>query len=272
MLAQGGALVPMAVWASLIAGSVTTLGILAVRRFSEWGRRNATYFACFAVSFLHMVPKSLGLSDNAPMFMLVGYLAMHFFNRFVTTQVCDKPTTTDYAIGLVPMLGIGFHSFVDGVIYSITFSVSLFTGVVSALGMVLHEFPEGIVTYILLLRSGFGRKWALWLAFLAAAVTTPLGTIASYSFVSSADEELLGGLLALSAGRCSMSARRIFCRWQSANRAGIRCWCLARGSSRPLGSFWAEDRSCGLLCGFGGGGSVRAQDQNGATRHRQQLA
>jgi zinc transporter ZupT len=41
------------------------------------------------------------------------------------------------------MLGIGLHSFIDGFIYSITFSVSIFTGALAATGMVLHEFPEG---------------------------------------------------------------------------------------------------------------------------------
>lgn len=197
---------PIAVYASLLAGFVTTLGILVVRRFNEWGRRNSTYFACFAagvlisVSFLHLVPKSLEMNTDAPVFLLAGYLLMHFFNRFVTTQVCDKPKTADFAIGLVPMLGIGFHSFVDGAIYSITFTVSLFTGVVSALGMVLHEFPEGIVTYVLLLRGGFGEKSAFWLAFFAAAVTTPLGTITSYPWISEIDQSTLGALLATSAG------------------------------------------------------------------------
>jgi zinc transporter ZupT len=43
------------------------------------------------------------------------------------------------------MLGIGFHSFIDGFIYAITFTVSIFTGLLAATGMVLHEFPEGII-------------------------------------------------------------------------------------------------------------------------------
>ncbi len=47
------------------------------------------------------------------------------------------------------MLGIGIHLFIDGFIYSITFTVSIFTGVLAATGMVLHEFPEGIITYLL---------------------------------------------------------------------------------------------------------------------------
>jgi hypothetical protein len=40
-------------------------------------------------------------------------------------------------------VGIGFHSFIDGVIYSIAFTVSIYTGFLATMGMVLLEFPEG---------------------------------------------------------------------------------------------------------------------------------
>jgi zinc and cadmium transporter len=97
-------------------------------------------------------------------------------------------------------LGIGFHSFLDGVVYSITFSVSIFTGILAAIGMVLHEFPEGIITYLLLLRGGGSPKQSFWFAFLAAAVSTPLGTLMSYPMISRIDPSLLGTLLSVSAG------------------------------------------------------------------------
>jgi zinc transporter ZupT len=192
--------------ASTIAGVVTTAGILSIRCFETWARQNTTYFACFAagvliaVSFLHIVPKSFGMNEHAPTYLFVGYLLMHLFNRFITAYVCDKPQTADYALGLVPLLGIGLHSFLDGVVYSISFSVSVLTGVLVALGMVLHEFPEGIVTYTLLVRSGFAERRSFVLAFVAAALTTPLGTLVSYPFVRRIDQPLLGSLLALSAG------------------------------------------------------------------------
>lgn len=192
--------------ASMTAGVVTTAGIVAIRRFEAWARRNTTYFACFAagvliaVSFLHIVPRSFAMSAQAPTWLFAGYLLMLAFNRFLTAYVCDKPQTAKYALGLVPLLGIGFHSFLDGVIYSVSFSVSTFTGVLVALGMILHEFPEGIVTYTLLVRSGFAGRRSFALAFFAAAVTTPLGTLVSYPFISRIDQPLLGSLLALSAG------------------------------------------------------------------------
>jgi zinc and cadmium transporter len=192
--------------ASLLAGVVTTAGILTIRRFEAWARQNITYFACFAagvliaVSFMHIVPKSFAMNTQAPAYLLGGYLLMHLLNRFLTAYVCDKSETAEYALGLVPLLGIGFHSFLDGVVYSISFSVSVFTGALVTLGMVLHEFPEGIVTYTLLLRSGFTKRRSFLLAFLAAAVTTPIGTLVSYPFISQIDQPLLGALLALSAG------------------------------------------------------------------------
>ena len=192
--------------ASVLAACVTTAGIVVIRRFEPWGRRNTTYFACFAagvliaVSVLHLIPTAFAMSLQAPVYLLVGYLLMHVLNRFLMAYVCDKPETAHYAIGLVPMLGIGFDSFIDGVIYSVTFTVSFFTGVLATIGMVLHEFPEGIVTYLLMLRGGFSKKRALICAFLAAAVTTPLGTLVSYPVVSQIQKPALSALLSLSAG------------------------------------------------------------------------
>jgi ZIP family zinc transporter len=124
---------------------------------------------------------------------------MHLFDRFVTVFVCDRPATRDYAIGLVPMMGIGLHSFIDGIIYSVTFSVSALTGALAAIGMVLHEFPEGIFTYVLLLRGGLGERSAAWGALLAAALTTPAG-MASCSVVRRIEPNVLAALLATSAG------------------------------------------------------------------------
>ncbi|MDF1513018.1 MAG: ZIP family metal transporter [Anaerolineae bacterium] len=103
-------------------------------------------------------------------------------------------------MGIIPMLGIGYHSFIDGVIYSVTFNVSIFMGALAAIGMILHEFPEGIVTFILLERGGISRRKSTTYAFLAAAVSTPLGALISYPFINRIKVSTLGILLALSAG------------------------------------------------------------------------
>lgn len=198
-------------WTALIASSVaagvTSLGIYTIRHFAAWGRRNTTYFMCFAAgvliaaSFLHIIPKSFSMNPYGPAYLLLGFLGLHLFNRFITAFVCEKdPGQAEYGIGIIPTIGIGFHSFIDGFVYSIAFTVSVFTGFLATAGMVLHEFPEGIITYLLLIRGGFSERRSLLLAFLAAALSTPLGMLISYPLISQIDRPLLGALLAISAG------------------------------------------------------------------------
>lgn len=195
-----------AVVVSLLACLVTTIGICTIRKYEEWGKKSVTYFMCFAsgvlisVSFLHVIPKSFEMNVNAPIFLLAGYLFLHVTNRFLSSYVCDKLGSARGSLGPIAAMGIGFHSFVDGIIYSVTFSVSVFTGTLAALGMVLHEFPEGVVTFLLLRASGIDEKKSMTYAFLAAAISTPLGTLLSYPLIGSLNESVLGSLLAFSAG------------------------------------------------------------------------
>ena len=192
--------------ASMLACLVTTIGIYIIAKHERWGSQNTVYFMSFAagvlisVSFIHIIPKSFSMNQAAPIYLLVGYMGLYLFNRFVTAFVCNERDCTDLSIGIIPMLGIGMHSFIDGIIYSITFNVSIFTGALAAIGMVLHEFPEGIVTFLLLKCAGFSQKKAALYAFLAAAISTPLGTLVSFPFINQIDQVTLGALLAVSAG------------------------------------------------------------------------
>jgi zinc and cadmium transporter len=192
--------------ASLLACAVTTVGIFAIGRHEVWGTNNAVYFMSFAagvlisVSFIHIIPTSNVMNASAPIYLLAGFLALYLTNRFISAYICHEYSTANYTIGLIPMLGIGLHSFLDGIIYSVTFNVNVFTGALAAIGMVLHEFPEGIVTFLLLERGGFTKKKSALYAFLAAALTTPLGALISYPLIEKIDDLSLGVLLAFAAG------------------------------------------------------------------------
>lgn len=196
----------IALSAALLAAAFTSAGIFTIRRFEQWGSRNSAYFASFAAgvliaaSFLHIIPKSFEMSAQAPTYLLLGYVGLHAFNRFVTAYVCERRPDAPAPFGFVALLGIGFHSFLDGVIYSVTYTVSVFTGALATTGMIFHEFPEGIITYLLLFRAGFSQRKSLGLSLLAAALSTPLGMLVSYPFIARISPALLGALLSLSAG------------------------------------------------------------------------
>jgi zinc transporter ZupT len=189
-----------------LAGLVTTIGIYVINKYVRWGKNKVIYFISFAagvliaVSFLHIVPESFEMNKLAPIFLLVGFLFFHLLSKLLNRFTCDKPACRKYKFGLIPLLGIGFHSFVDGIIYSVTFKVSIFTGALAAIGMVLHEFPEGIITFLFLIKAGFNKKKSLFYAFLAAAISTPLGALVSYPLINLLKDQVLGILLSLSAG------------------------------------------------------------------------
>ncbi len=192
--------------ASFSACLVTTIGIFVISKFEKWGNQNGVYFISFAagvlitVSFIHIIPRSFSMNEKAPIFLLVGFMGMFIINRFLSMFICHEHQSTDLLLGIVPMIGIGLHSFIDGVIYSVTFNVSIFTGVLAAIGMVLHEFPEGIVTFLLLEKAGCSKNKSILMAFVVAAISTPMGTIISFPFISKIDAASLGLLLAISAG------------------------------------------------------------------------
>ncbi|HEM61941.1 MAG TPA: ZIP family metal transporter [Chloroflexi bacterium] len=192
--------------ASFLACAVTTIGIYVISKYERWGREHSAYFMSFAagvlisVSFMHIIPKSFEMNEMAPIFLLAGFLGIYLTNRLMNIYVCRDDRPADVAEGIIPTMGIGFHSLIDGVIYSVTFNVSIFTGVLAAIGMILHEFPEGIISFVILERGGFPRGKAVWYAFLAAALSTPLGTLISYPLISKIQRPTLGALLAISAG------------------------------------------------------------------------
>jgi zinc and cadmium transporter len=192
--------------ASSLACAVTTSGIYIISRYERWANRNDVYFMSFAagvlisVSFVHIIPKSFDINSSAPIFLLLGFMALYLLNRFLNVFVCQQRECPDLTTGIIPLLGIGFHSFLDGMIYSVTFNVSIFTGIVAAIGMILHEFPEGIVTFVLLKRGGFEKRRSALCTFLAVGLSTPLGTALSYPLIHKIERTTLGLLLALSAG------------------------------------------------------------------------
>jgi zinc transporter ZupT len=192
--------------ASLISCLVNMAGIYIISKYAQWGNRNVVYFMSFAagvlisVSFIHIIPKSFSMNEQAPFFLLAGFMGLYIFNRFVNAFICGDRQCDNLSTGIIPMIGIGLHSFIDGIIYAVTFNVSIFTGILAATGMVLHEFPEGVVTFLMLQKAGFSKRKSILYAILAAAVTTPLGTLISFPLISQISHALLGNLLAVSAG------------------------------------------------------------------------
>ncbi len=190
---------------SLAAAAITTTGLVAAAWRGSWVLQQSKLFAAFAAgaiigaALLHLLPEAVHSSPRAPVLLLTGFVSAFVVNRGIH-GVAHAHGRPELAVGLTPMLAIALHSFIDGVVYTVTFSVSFAAGAVTTLGLILHEFPEGVITFALLRAGGLSARTAFVLAFLAAAVTTPLGAIVAEPFVALLGPDALGDSFAVAAG------------------------------------------------------------------------
>ncbi|MFO7370944.1 MAG: ZIP family metal transporter [Bacteroidales bacterium] len=187
---------------AILAAVINGAGILVLYWNSEWAEKAKAYFMCFAAGVLISTPLMLALPKAIQMNFYAGFMALlGFLFMFFSNELIKKYTKKDVlAFGIVAAEGIGIHSFIDGIIYTVTFSVSLLTGLLAATGLVIHEFAEGIITYSLFLKGGVKKKTAILYAFLVAGLTTPLGALVAYPLVNKLSQENLGLLLGFVAG------------------------------------------------------------------------
>ncbi len=188
----------------LLAAIVTSMGLIAVALRSEWTARQSGLFSLAAggmlisLTLLHIAPEALEMNARAPYFLLAGFFGGLLLSSGISAIFPEE--AGGRSLALTPLLAVGLHSFLDGVIYSVTFAASFEAGVYASTSLIMHEFAEGVIAFAILARHGFRVREALLWAFLAAGATTPLGALVSAVFLTGLGPDLVAALYAVSAG------------------------------------------------------------------------
>ncbi len=153
------------------AAAATWLGGFLIAR-REWSRDYLKYFVALGagfmlgVAFLEMIPESFYLAgDVSVLFVLIGYLIVHFFEHTVAPHFHFGEEThveemADHHVGFIALGGLMIHAFFDGVAIASGFLISSWLGVVIFFAVVLHKLPEGFTVASLMLASGQTRRVA----------------------------------------------------------------------------------------------------------------
>ncbi len=186
------------------AGADAFGGAIIVQK--NWERRYLKYFVALGAGFMlatsvtEMVPESLRLAGSrAPLFILAGYLIVHFFEHTVTPHFhFGEETHADEFVhahkSYSVLLGLTIHTFFDGIAIASGFLVSSWLGWVIFLAVFLHKIPEGFTVASVMLASGRSRGVAWGSSALLGAAT--LAGVLTMSIL----ERFLSAGLALSAG------------------------------------------------------------------------
>lgn len=157
-----------------------------------------------SVSFFDLLPEALEFSKKSESILsiaLLGIILFFLLERYLLwfhhhlhheEREETKPTNT------LIIIGDTLHNFLDGVIISASFLVSVPLGVVTAIAVGLHELPQEISDFGVLLASGMKRKSVILINILSA-FSSFAGAVLAFYFLSLANY-LLPFLLAFAAG------------------------------------------------------------------------
>lgn len=128
-----------------------------------------------AVALLGMLPEVLrGESATAPLYVLLGYMAVHLAQHVFTPHFHfgEETHQVSATAGVSALLGLTLHTFFDGVAIASGFLVSGELGILLFLAVLLHKLPEGVTIASVMVAGGQTRARAL-----GAAAVLGLATI-----------------------------------------------------------------------------------------------
>lgn len=166
-------------------------GAIIVQR--DWKRGYLKYFVALGSGFMlatalvEMIPQSLSLEhERGLMFVLAGYLLMHFFEHTLTShfhfgEEVHKEEFARGMLGYSVLVALLMHTFFDGIAIASGFLISDWLGWVIFLAVFLHKIPEGFTVASVMLASGRSRG-AAWSASAMLGAATLLGVLAMVGF------------------------------------------------------------------------------------------
>jgi zinc transporter ZupT len=193
----------LAACAELLGGSLVVLR-------KQWPRTVQEYLLALsagfilALVFIELVPEGLQkVGLEAPLFMLLGYAVLHFFEHTIVGHLhFGEETHHDLMVqktaSIATFVGLFIHAFFDGFAISVGMQFNFYLGVLIFVAVFLHKIPEGLTIATVMLAAEHRRQTA-FLASVAIGVATMLG-IVSVFILSEISDRLVGLSFAFSAG------------------------------------------------------------------------
>lgn len=146
------------------------------------------------VSIIELIPETIEeVGSTAPLFILGGYLLIHFFEHIFAPHLHFGEEThgdavVDTHVTSTALVGLGLHAFMDGVAIGAAFIASPALGVIVFAAIMLHKLPEGFTIASVMKAAGTTRQWALWASailgvatFVGVLFASAVGDLAPYA-------------------------------------------------------------------------------------------
>lgn len=152
-----------------------------------------------STSLNHMIIESFSATGRlAMLFVSIGFLVLYGYEKIAMVHACREHDCEVHHFGFASLIGIGFHSFLDGFAIAVSFEFQATLGVLVIGAVVLHRLPTGISIACILLSHGYDEARA-WRALSLIAALAILGTIGGL-LIPANQSQLLSLAVGLSGG------------------------------------------------------------------------
>jgi len=110
----------------------------------------------------HMIIESFAEAGKlAMLFVSIGFIGLYAYEKVAMVHACREHDCEVHKFGPAAMVGMGFHSFLDGFAIAVSFEFERTLGMLVIGAVILHRLPTGISTACILLANNYkeGRAW-----------------------------------------------------------------------------------------------------------------
>ncbi|MBU0546180.1 ZIP family metal transporter [Patescibacteria group bacterium] len=142
-------------------------------------------------AFLHLIPDAIENSsgehgfENVFIAVLAGFALFFILERILHWRHCHKhgENCLIHPFTYLNLIGDGLHNFIDGVVITAAFSLSIELGIATTIGVIFHEIPQEISDFGVLVYGGFTKIKALLFNFLSG-VFAVVGALCGFAFIN----------------------------------------------------------------------------------------
>ena len=162
-----------------VISCVSLVWVVTLWISTEKLKKMLIYFIAFSAgtmmwdAFLHLLGEtveSYGYNTKIALFIVWGVLLWFVIEKIINWNHCHLPITEDHQHSFAHMNLVWdiVHNFIDWLVVTSAFLLSIPVWIATALAVLLHEIPQEIGDFWVLIHWGFSKAKALKLNFLTA--------------------------------------------------------------------------------------------------------
>jgi zinc transporter ZupT len=112
----------------------------------------------------HMAIESFAVAGRWAMLALsLGFAILYGYEKVAMVHACREHNCEVHPFGTAALIGMGFHSFLDGFAIAVSFEFAKTLGLLVIVAVILHRLPTGVSLSAIMLSHGFreGKAWVV---------------------------------------------------------------------------------------------------------------